>query len=194
MKKFLLCFLFLFFLNKSVFAQSPVTNDVPILALISPTNNEQIFGSKVTVSFIVKNFVFTDFTVRTKNQTGEGHLNIWLDENNSSYENAQKIIRATDFTLEDIKAGNHQLILELVNNDNTSLKPPVVEVISFTTIAQREIPTVTVTGEIKKDEESEKIKRVQRLTRLLSLFSIGLVAVSLTVALGLIIFNRVLNK
>lgn len=188
MKKFLLCFLFLFFLNKSVFAQSPNTNDLPILAVISPTNNEQIFGSKVNVSFIVKNFIFTDFEVRTKNQTGEGHLNIWLDENNPNTSNAQKIIRAADFTLENIKPGNHYLVMELVNNDDTSLKPPTREVISFTTIAQKEIPSVT--SEVVKDEEDKKLKKAQRLTSLSSLLSIVLVTISILAALSYIILIK----
>lgn len=188
MKKFLLCFLFLFFLSKLTFAQSPNTNDLPILAVISPTNNEQIFGSKVNVSFIVKNFIFTDFEVRTKNQTGEGHLNVWLDQPDPKPENAQKTIRATEFTLENIKPGNHQLVLELVNNDQTSLKPPLRETVSFTTLAREEIPTITI--EIKKDQEEQKMKKIQRLTSLSSLLSISLVTISLMAILGFLILRH----
>lgn len=187
MKKFLLCFLFFFVLSELTFAQSPDTNDLPILAVVSPKNNEQIFGPKITVSFIVKNFIFTDFNIRVKNQKGEGHLNVWLDQQNPKPENAQKIIRATEFTLENIKPGNHQLVLELVNNDQTSLKPLLRETVSFTTLAREEIPTITI--EIKKDQEEQKMKKIQKLTSLSSLLSISLVTISLITVLGFIVLR-----
>lgn len=191
MKKLLIFLVFWFFLSNLAFAQTPTNEDEPVLAVSSPQENEQIFGSKIQVSFIVRNFIFTNPAVRTKNQKGEGHLNVWLDEENPTGENAQEITRAAEFSLEGVKEGRHQLILELVNNDGTSLKPPVRKIINFTTIAQKE-----VTGSVSNsDEENEiNVKKKQQMTYISSSLTIALLVITLIAVSGLFIFNRFLNK
>lgn len=187
MKKLTILFIFILFTLIpviSVSAQSPtkrpvatkIDNDLPKLTIVSPEEGSQILGSKVTVTFVVNNFIFTDYSKRPKKTAGEGHMHVWLDEENPSLENTQKITKATTFTLEDVPQGNHELVLELVNNDHSSFNPAVQQLVIFSTKQQVPQPSIIVSP-----TEPEKVEERKRDLQMLT--SIGV-----TSLLGFLIF------
>lgn len=108
----------------------------PALKVTAPTSGNVINASNVTVSFQVAGFNIVPSTVPLAeagkrpdaNRPGEGHLHIMLD--------LQPVIvweRSEKYILENVPAGEHQLMVELVNNDHSSLSPPVVQHIRFRT-------------------------------------------------------------
>lgn len=189
-KKFLkIFFLFSLFLLPVTFALAQTMEedeDRPILNIITPQEGEQILGSKVVVSFIVNNFIFTDFHKRTKSAIGEGHIHLWLDEKNPSLDNAQEAIRAADITLENIPEGDHRLILELVNNDHSSLKTPVSKTIRFKTFQTRS-PTI-----VKQDENKNNLEKRKKLRA--TTFFFLTVAIFVTFVLAFSAFLTVRSK
>ena len=106
------------------------------LQVTSPRNGDTVNHSNVTIDFQVSGFKLVPSTVPLAeagkrpdaNRPGEGHLHFMLDlqpvivwEQNASY------------TLENVAAGEHQLMVEVVNNDHSSLSPPVIQQIRFRT-------------------------------------------------------------
>lgn len=155
----------LFFLfPQLVVAQSPTriiptypeSSDIPRLTIISPSEGGQIFGSRVAVSFIVNNFIFAY----------DGHLHIFLDQEEETSANAQEITKAIDFTLEDVPEGQHKLVLELVNNDHTSLKPKKTKEVHFSTSQPKPTNLTATPSGIKTQEENKRLEGLNTLTLL----------------------------
>ncbi len=204
MKKNLILLVFIFFLfplKSLVLAQTQnQEKDLPLLFIITPQDGQKIFGTNLTVSFLVKNFIFTNPVNRPQNQKNEGHLLVWLDEEIEEEQNAQKIFRAADFTLENLEPGQHHLTLELVNNDGTSLKPPIKKVVNFQIISSPENsptpnPTLLINPtEPQENKKEEKWEKVQKLTQLSLTVVISLAFFALLMTIGLLILNRVGNK
>lgn len=153
-KTVILFFVILLLFPSSVNALSPTrivpTNpefeDTPKLTIVSPVEGEQIFGSKVAVSFIVNNFIFNY----------DGHLHLWLDQKDPTPDKVQEITKATDFTLEDLPGGSHQLVLELVNPNHASFNPKVIKEVNFVTSQPQQInPSVIPLG-VKTQEENKR--------------------------------------
>lgn len=180
-------------ISLSVSAQTPtkkpispkVDDDFPRLTIVSPEQGSQILGSKVTVTFVVNNFIFVDFAKRNKKTAGEGHMHVWLDEENPTPENAQKIIKATNFNLEDVPVGNHQLMLELVNNDHSSFNPPVIKIVSFATKQESAQPSITI-GPTRPEAKGAEKGEIQMIT------TVGIFAI--TGLLFFILFAIILLK
>jgi len=106
---------------------------IPTLDVLTPSEGQTIYGDKVPVLLDAQNFEIVDFANNAKAVTGQGHVHLWLDDEQMTPQSAAKAIEDT-FTFSDVPAGDHKLRAELVNNDHTSLKPPVVvEVASFKT-------------------------------------------------------------
>src|SRR3990170_510860 len=106
---------------------------IPTLDVLTPSEGQTIYGDKVPVLLDAQNFEIVDFANNTKAVAGQGHVHLWLDDEQMTAQSAAKAIEDT-FTFSDAPAGDHKLRVELVNNDHTSLKPPVVvEVTSFKT-------------------------------------------------------------
>ena len=139
-----------------IVAQSPTRIIPPQLTIISPSDGEQIFGSEVAVSFIINNFIFS-----------KGHLHIFLDQEEETSANAQEITKAIDFTLEDIPGGQHKLVLELVNNDHTSLKPRVVKEVHFSTSQPKPTNLTATPNAINTQEENKRLEGLNTVTILL---------------------------
>jgi len=109
------------------------TKGTPTLNVLTPSDGQTIYGDKVPVLLDTQNFEIVDFANNTKAVSGQGHVHLWLDDEQMTVQSAAKAIEDT-FTFSDVPAGDHKLRAELVNNDHTSLKPPVVvEVASFKT-------------------------------------------------------------
>lgn len=173
-----------------LFAQ---TTEQPDLTIISPQENSQIFGSKTNVSFIVNNFIFTNFSQRPKKAPGEGHLHVWLDKETLLLEEALEIAKATDFTIENVAQGHHQLVLEFVNNDHTSFKPKIIKSVNFTSKSAPQSPTplpeltVIPSNKPQIDNQEDKLQTVKEIN---NLYVFGFLAVVLFILTGVIFANR----
>jgi hypothetical protein len=93
-----------------------------------------VAGPDVTVAFEVTDFRLVPSGVPLAemgrhpeaNRPGEGHLHFMLD--------LQPLVvheRAEPYTFRDVAAGEHRLVVELVNNDHSSLDPPLVRQVRF---------------------------------------------------------------
>ena len=111
--------------TSSAFAQS----NLPTLKVVTPSENQTIFGNKVPILFAPTNFEIVDYTVNNP-KSGQGHIHVWLDDQNPTAESAKKVVTdSTSYT--DVPYGNHVLKAELVTNDHKSQKPPVVVTVNF---------------------------------------------------------------
>jgi hypothetical protein len=108
----------------------------PSITVTSPTAGEVLQGNEVAVSFTISGFNVIPSTVPLAeagkrpeaNQPGEGHIHLMLD--------LQPVVvweRDEPYTFTDVPPGEHQLMVELVNNDHSSLNPPVIQQIRFRT-------------------------------------------------------------
>ncbi len=115
-------------------AGMPVSAQSPTLRVTSPPSDAVINQADATIEFQVAGFAVVPTTVPLAeagkrpdvNRPGEGHLHFMLD--------LQPVIvweRNAPYTLQNVSAGEHQLMVELVNNDHSSLSPPVVQHIRF---------------------------------------------------------------
>jgi hypothetical protein len=106
----------------------------PGLTVVSPADGAIIRGSQVTVKLeasdikIVQSSVpVAEFGKRPElNKPDEGHFHLMLD-----LQPVVILYNTEPYTFNDVAAGRHQLMVELVNNDHSSLSPPVVRNISF---------------------------------------------------------------
>lgn len=123
------------FYATAIFAQDTATR--PTLAVITPSEGQTIYGNKVPILLSVENFEIVDYGQNPTNVAGDGHVHLWLDDQNPTRDSAAKVTD-DNFTYSDVAFGSHTLKAELVNNNHTSLIPPVVTTINFKTA-----PTVT---------------------------------------------------
>jgi len=105
---------------------------MPELTIVSPTLNQQASGNKVTLKLSSANFSLIDYATHARKTTGQGHIHLWLDQDNPTKLSAVKIFSDT-YVFENIKPGKHVVLAELVNNDHTSLSPKVMSSVSFET-------------------------------------------------------------
>jgi hypothetical protein len=102
--------------------------------ITAPAASATIASVDVPVSIQVANFQLVNSA--GANQTGQGHVNYWMDTDPTSNPNtpgAQQSFQPA-FTISGIAtAGNHTLFLELRNNDGTPLSPRVIRQVTFAT-------------------------------------------------------------
>jgi LPXTG-motif cell wall-anchored protein len=114
----------------------PAAAQGPELQVLSPTGQDVIQGSTVTVKFTASGISIVPTTVPVAeagkrpemNKTGEGHLHFMLD--------LQPLVvweKMDAYTFTNVPPGEHQLMVELVQNDHSPLSPPVVQQIRFRT-------------------------------------------------------------
>ena len=102
---------------------------VPALTVLTPTEGAVIHGDSLTVAFQVSDFAIVPSQVPVSelgkrpdaNRPGEGHVHLMLDL-------GPLVIweQAAPYTFTGVPAGEHHLVVELVNNDHSSLTPAVV--------------------------------------------------------------------
>lgn len=108
----------------------------PELVVSAPADGATITGTDVAVSFQVSGINLVPSGVPLAeagkrpeaNRPGEGHLHFMLD--------LLPIVvweHPEPYTFNNITPGEHQLMVELVNNDHSPLSPPVVKQIRFRT-------------------------------------------------------------
>jgi hypothetical protein len=116
----------------------------PVLSVATPADGAIISDSSFTVTFQVANFQIVQSTVPLAeagkhpevNRPGEGHLHFILD--------LQPLVtwyQDTPYTFTNVPPGEHQLMVEVVENDHSSLNPRVMQMIRIT-----ETPLMPATG------------------------------------------------
>jgi hypothetical protein len=102
--------------------------------VLSLTNGASLKGPGVVVAFQASGLTIVPSTVPLSeagkhpevNRPGEGHLHYMLDLQPLS------VWYKTDpFQIQEVPPGEHLLMVELVNNDHSSLSPPVLQLIRF---------------------------------------------------------------
>jgi hypothetical protein len=119
----------------------------PGLEVTAPTEGSSVDGTNVTVAFTVTGISIIESPVPLEqaglqpeaNRPGEGHLHLMLDL-------GSLVVWSTTepYTFTNVPPGEHQLMVEIVQNDHSSLDPPVVQQIRFRTSAGQVMPN---TGE-----------------------------------------------
>ena len=107
----------------------------PTLKVVKPTDNAVINGYIVEVRFETSNFALKDYRNNPQPISGQGHLNLWLDQEKLDSSTARKWFRDIPYTFADVSSGNHTLVVELVGNDNGPLSPRVTQTVKFTTVS-----------------------------------------------------------
>jgi hypothetical protein len=113
----------------------PIFAQGPELKLLEPMNDETIMGSTFPVIFQVSGIHLVPSTVPLAeagkhpeaNRPGEGHLHLMLD--------LQPVVvwtETTPYRFTDVPSGPHLLSVEVVQNDHSSLTPPVIVQLKIT--------------------------------------------------------------
>jgi len=119
----------------------------PGLTVSAPKEGDSVGGTSMTVNFSVTDFTIKPTTVPLSeagkhpelNRAGEGHLHFQLD--------LQPLIvwdQSAPYTFTNIPPGDHQVMVELANNDHASLSPRVMQMIHFRTTIP--LPATGATG------------------------------------------------
>ena len=124
-------------------SSSPAST-TPKLEMITPSEGQTIYGSKVPVLFSVENVEIVDYQQNTKAEAGHGHIHVWLDDQNPTAQSAVKATQDTH-TFSDVAYGEHNLRAELVGNDHKSLVPPQVVTVKF---KNQEIPSAAQESQV----------------------------------------------
>jgi hypothetical protein len=112
---------------------------VPAVIIVQPVNNSVAIDPNITVSVQISNFNIVDKS-SGPNANGEGHLIYYLDVINVPTSPGQPAATAqgtyvssiaTSYQWPDLPDGVHVLSVQLVNNDNTPLVPPIVVKVSI---------------------------------------------------------------
>lgn len=118
----------------------------PTLTIASPEEGSTILGTNITVDFTVGGLVLTDFERVQTPKTGMGHLHFWLDSPVAKPERAIENFRNESFTFTRVPEGNHTLVVEVVNNDHSSFRPPVAQIVSFKTVLPKDVTLNALTS------------------------------------------------
>jgi hypothetical protein len=95
----------------------------PSLEILRPTHGSEINSSIISIKVNVTNFQLVDIAANRQNVENQGHIAYLLDgtrEIKSIYK---------DYSMANVEPGQHTLTVELRNNDNTPLTPPVKQTI-----------------------------------------------------------------
>jgi hypothetical protein len=127
----------------------PADSSQPTLAVTSPAEGQNLPASTLTMTFLVTNFQIVPSTVPLGeagmhpdlNRAGQGHLHLMLD--------LQPLIvwdQNQPYVFSNLPVGTHQLMVELANNDHSSLNPRVAQTIQFSVQAPLTMPVTGTAG------------------------------------------------
>lgn len=117
--------------TSTILAQSPSTLGGPVkFEVITPSEGQTIYGDKIPVLFSAENFEIVDYAQNSQPKAGQGHVHIWLDDQNPTAQDATKVTTDT-YTFSNVAYGDHTLKAELVTNDHKSMSPPQVVTTKF---------------------------------------------------------------
>ena len=118
----------------------------PTLSVTAPKDGATIDSDTVNITFTTSNIKLVPTTIPVAeagkhpevNRPGEGHLHFVLD--------LQPLVvweKADPYTFTNVPTGQHQLMVEVVQNDHSSFSPPVIQHIQFRSGMPKGLP---VTG------------------------------------------------
>jgi outer membrane protein assembly factor BamB len=122
-------------LSPPVVAEATVTvqTPAPTVKILLPQNRSTLPPGNVTISVQVANFNLAD-KLGQANVSGEGHIHYFMDVVAPTEPGKPAVTAAgtyaatsaTSYTWMNVAPGTHTFSVELVNNDHTPLRPPVV--------------------------------------------------------------------
>ena len=116
------------------------------LKIVTPSEGQTIYGNRIPILISVENFEVVDYLKYPQAASGQGHIHVWLDEINPAAQTARQVASDTT-TYTDVPYGSHTLVAELVNNNHTSLTPPVKTTVNFKSApASSPAPAAPVSG------------------------------------------------
>jgi hypothetical protein len=106
----------------------------PMIEITHPMDGHIQYKNDLDVHVMIENFTMNASAIGMDNMAGEGHYHIYI--------NGGLVGPYTDMMtmLNDLPAGTHELKVELVNNDHSSLDPMVMDMVSFTIVDK--IPSI----------------------------------------------------
>jgi hypothetical protein len=124
------------------------------LVVTAPANGDTIDRTDVVVRFEASGFSIVPSTIPLAeagqhpevNRPAEGHVHLMLDLGPVVVWNV-----ADPYTFSNVPPGEHQLMVELVNNDHSSFSPAVLQEIQFRSMASQILPR---TGEARSNDGS----------------------------------------
>jgi hypothetical protein len=96
------------------------------MRIIRPASGDTIRGSIIGIKINVTNFQLVDIAANRPNIHNQGHIVYTLD----SSREIKSIYK--DYSMANVPKGVHTLTVELRNNDNTPLIPPIVSSVQVT--------------------------------------------------------------
>ncbi len=110
-----------------------VTTPTPKITISLPQNRSAVKPGDITISVQVSNFNLVD-KIGQAAVSGEGHIIYYLDvvaptiadKAATTDAGTYAVTAATSYTWKNVAAGTHNFFVQLVNNDNTPLSPPIV--------------------------------------------------------------------
>lgn len=132
----------------------PAAAQGPTLSVTAPKDGDAIESDTVNITFTTSNIKLVPTTIPVAeagkhpevNRPGEGHLHFVLD--------LQPLVvweKADPYTFTNVPAGEHQLMVEVVQNDHSSFSPPVMQHIQFRSGMPKELP---VTGADRMSDDA----------------------------------------
>src|SRR5215217_2013122 len=127
----------------------PAAAQSPILSVTAPKDGDAIDSDTVNITFTTSNIKLVPTTIPVAeagkhpevNRPGEGHLHFVLD--------LQPLVvweKADPYTFSNVPAGQHQLMVEVVQNDHSSFSPPVMQQIRFRSGMPQALPATAAGG------------------------------------------------
>jgi hypothetical protein len=101
-----------------------VADDARDLTITSPTDGETINGD-FNLSATAANYLFDPGAVGGANTEGTGHFHVYVDGIYWTY-------GAGSTTISGVPSGDHEILVELVNNDHSTASPTASDVIHVT--------------------------------------------------------------
>jgi outer membrane protein assembly factor BamB len=130
----------------------------PMAKITSPSDGNKLAAGNLTVVAETNNFNIVDKQGQA-NVAGQGHLYFYMDvdaptvqgQPATSTSGQSAPVSANNYTFNNVATGTHTISIELVNNDNTPLNPPVVQKITVALDSNPRITIATpVNGALKK--------------------------------------------
>jgi hypothetical protein len=108
-----------------------IVDEMPKIMIDGPMDGAMIYDDKIMLEVMVHNFTLNGSMVGMDNVAGEGHYHVSINDD--------LVGPYTDLSvvLEDLPAGEHELKVELRNNDHSPLVPPAMDMVHFTILEQR---------------------------------------------------------
>ena len=161
MKKVLFLFLLFLITNYSI-TNCCLAQQEPSLTIVSPQENQKVFGNKVIFSFFVSDFILNI----------DGYLQVSLNGNKPFIIKEQR-----DFPLTNIAEGKHVLSAELINKKRQSFLPIIEKEVVFETVFSKK-ESSAINLEISPVKTKKTIKEKVFLIALLSIGGAILIALA----------------